>query len=411
MEKFIARQPIFDNRLRVVAYELLFRSDLDNYCKVTDADRASSAVISDSLLLFDIRQLTDGRGAFINLSRDALLRDYGSLLPKDLVTIELLESVEPDDAAIEAFARLKRVGYRLALDDFVERPGMQPLLDMADCVKIDVLACQADSRPALISRLRRGRPTLQLLAEKVETPEVFAECTRQGFNLFQGYFFARPTIMSSRDVPGSKLHYLQLLREISDAPYDLTRVEQVLREDVGMSYKLLRYLHSADFGLRNRVSSIREGLILLGQDNIRKLASLWALTGLGKGGSEEVLVTSIARARFCEALAVLAGLPARQAEAFLLGMFSLIDVVIGRPMSAIVEQLPVADDVRAGLVDASGGLRPILDCVVAYERADWDGVSAFARAHGVDEAAIPKLYVEAITHAAGLRDGPAPARR
>lgn len=396
MERFIARQPIFDGRRQVVAYELLFRSDLDNFCKAIDTSSASSAVISDTLSLFGIQQLTDGRRAFMNVGRDGLLTGITSLLPRDAVTIELLETVEPDDAVIDACRRLKGDGFQLALDDYVDRPEMRPLLGLADYLKIDVLATPADRLPSLAARLRREFPRVRLLAEKVESGEMFTRCSQLGFSLFQGYFFARPTILSGRDIPGSKLNYLRLLREIGETNYDIGRVEQILKADVAIAYKLLRYVNSAAVGLRNRVTSLRETLVLLGQEQVRKLAALWTMAGLGKDSPEELLVLSITRARFCEMLAPLAGLGASQSELFLLGMFSVIDAMVGRPMADIVAQLPMSEAVRAGLIDGTGPLRPVLDCVIAYEQGDWSRVAAFAAAHGADADAIPALYVDAV---------------
>jgi c-di-GMP-related signal transduction protein len=396
MQRYIARQPIFDEKLNVVAYELLFRSDLDNYCKSTDTTQASTSVISDSLSTFEFGQLTDGKRAFINVGRESLLSGVASLLPPDHVAIELLESVEADDAVVDACRRLVGDGYRIALDDYVDRPEMRPLLDLAHYVKIDVLATPEDALPALVARLHRQAPKVRLLAEKVETREVFARCARLGFSLYQGYFFARPTIVAGSEIPGAKLNYLRLLREIAESTYDIGRVEQILKADVAISYKLLRYVNSAAFGVRNRVSSLREAIVLLGQSNIRKLAALWAMAGLGKDAPQELLSISVTRARFCEEFAAVTGMAPNQSELFLLGMFSVIDVMVGRSMTDIVAQLPVSEEVRAGLADATGPLRPVLDCVIAYERGDWATVEAFAAAHGIDADTIPALYVDAL---------------
>ncbi|MCX6538913.1 MAG: HDOD domain-containing protein [Acidobacteria bacterium] len=406
MVRFIARQPIFDRKLGVVAYELLFRSDLDNYCKGIDADAMSSSVINDSMLLFDIDQLTDGRGAFINVGRKALLQGYASLLPARLVTVEILETVEPDDAVIDACQKLKKDGYRIALDDFVDRPEMDRLVALADCLKIDVLTTPPANLKGLVAR--RRRPGLRLLAEKVETHEVFRQTAALGFELFQGFFFEKPVVLSRKDVPGFKLNYLRLLKEMNDGSFNLDRIEHITKQDVSISYKLLRYINSAGFGLRNRVSSIREALFLLGEDNIRKLVTLWALAGLGQEGPSELIVTSVTRARLCEALAPATEGDARRSEAYLLGVFSLIDVVVGQPMSTVVGQLPISDDVRAGLVEHSGRLRPILDCVEAYERGDWAGFSARAQELGIDEAAFPDLYNAALAGTSELIGQPRP---
>ncbi len=400
VERFLARQPIFDAKLQVVAYELLFRSDLDNYCKAIDHDFASSTVIADSVLLFDLPQLTGGKGAFVNMSRAGLLAEHARVLPPDLATIEILETIEADEDVVEACRQLAAAGYRLALDDFTDPPGAQPLIDLADCIKIDVLSTPPDRVAEMAHRLRR--PGLKLLAEKVETREDFDRNVALGFDLFQGYFFERPVIVSARDVPGFKATYLELLREINREPYDINRVERILKHDVSISYKFLRYINSAAVGLRNRVSSIRETLLLLGVRQSRALASLWTLAGLGQDQPETLLTTSITRARLCEALAPLARMAGRDSELFLTGMLSLIDVIVGRPMETLIAELPVSEAVRQALVEQQGELYPVLDCVMAYERGNWERVSELTSQLGVNAATLPDLYLKVIAEGAAV---------
>lgn len=392
-ERFIARQPIFDAALHVVAYELLFRSDLDNYCKMLDTTQASSTVISDSVLLFDLAKLTDGRGAFVNIGRDGLLNEHVRLLPSDVVTVEVLESVVPDGPVIDACRALKDAGYRLALDDFIDGPGMRPLVDLADVIKVDL---RSTPEPVGDVVARLSRPGLQWLAEKVETREEFQLAAAAGCTLFQGYFFARPVVMAGKDVPGFKAAYLELLRDINREPFDLNRLEQVLKRDVSIAYKFLRYINSAAVGLRNRVSSIRETLLLLGQRNIRTLASVWALAGMGQDRPEALLVLSLTRARFCEGLAGLAGMEHRQSELFLVGMLSVVDAIMGRPMASVVAELPLSEDARLALVDHQGPLQPVMDCTLAYEQGDWDRAQGLALALGVPPAKVPDLYLESL---------------
>ncbi len=392
-ERFIARQPIFDTALHVVAYELLFRSDLDNYCKLLDTTQASSTVISDSVLLFDLAKLTDGRSAFVNIGRDGLLNEHVRLLPSDAVTVEVLESVVPDEPVIDACRALKDAGYRLALDDFIDSPGMRPLIDLADVIKVD-LRSTPEPVADLVARL--SRPGLQWLAEKVETREEFQLASAAGCTLFQGYFFARPVVMAGKDVPGFKATYLELLRDINREPYDINLLEQVLKRDVSIAYKFLRYINSAAVGLRNHVSSIRETLLLLGQRNIRMLASIWALAGMGQDRPEALLVLSLTRARFCEGLAGLAGMEHRQAELFLVGMLSVVDAIMGRPMASIVAELPLSEEARLALVEHQGPLQPVMDCTLAYEQGDWDRAQTLALALGVPPAKVPDLYLESL---------------
>ena len=400
VERFLARQPIFDTKMEVAAYELLFRSDLDNYCKTLDTDLASSTVIDHSVLLFDLPRLTDGRLAFVNIGREGLIADHARLLPRDIAVVEILETVAPDADVVAACRQLVEAGYRLALDDFVERPGIGDLVAMASYVKVDVLATPRGEIERLARTLRR--PGLQLLAEKVETRDEFERLLADGFELFQGYFFAKPTVIHRSDVAGFKTTYLQLLRDINREPYDIDRIERLLKQDVSISYKFLRYINSAAVGLRNRVSSIRETLLLLGVRKIRALGSVWALAELGQDQPEALLTASITRARFCESLAPRAGLQHRDAELFLAGMLSLIDVIVGRPMASVIDELPVSEDVRLALVERRGELYPLLACVLAYERGEWSEVSDLADRLRIDERVIPEIYLRSIPTDTGV---------
>ena len=394
MQVFVARQPIFDRRLRVIAYELLFRSGLDNFFKGGDVDHASSRVIADSFLLFGMEALTGGKRAFINFSRDILVKEYALLLPKESIVVELLETIEPDSAVIASAQQLKRAGYLIALDDFVFQERMIPLLDLADYVKVDFLVSPREECESIARRVSTLRA--QLLAEKVETKEDFDAAVRMGYTYFQGYFFSKPVIVSGKDIPGFKLNYLRLLREINTKEFDFGRLESIMKQDVSISYKLLRYINSAAFGFRDEIRSIKDALVLLGERNIRKLTSLWMLAGLGQDKPEELVVSSIVRAQLCESLAAPAGLSSRQSELFLLGLFSLIDAIVDRPMPDLLAQLAVSEDVHNALLGRVNPLRGIFDAVVAYEQGEWSRCSERAAVLGVSEDEIPRRYIESV---------------
>ena len=209
MEHFVARQPIFDLQQNVFAYELLFRAGLDNYFENMDGDEATRQVLANTFLLFGINNLTEGKKAFINFTRTVLLNEYALMLPNQITVIEILEDVEPDRNVLEACRKLKKHGYTLALDDFVYHPKFQPLLGLADIVKVDFLLSGPEDRKKLADDFRpKG---IRLLAEKVETVEDFHQARDWGYTLFQGYFFSRPVILSQKDVPGFKFSLLRML--------------------------------------------------------------------------------------------------------------------------------------------------------------------------------------------------------
>lgn len=394
MQAFIARQPIFDRGLRVYGYELLFRSSLENVFSHPDVDHASSKTIADSFFLLGIETITQGKKAFVNFTRDVLLRDYVSLLPKELTVVELLETVEPDAEVIAACRKLKAAGYLLALDDFVYEERYAPLMALVDIIKVDVLATNPEEQQSLIDQL--ACPGLSFLAEKVETREVFQQAMEMGYAYFQGYFFSRPEIMTGRDVPGFKLYYLRILQEIHQPELNFKQLEEIIKRDMSLSYKLLRYINSAYFGRRNQVTSIKQALALLGEKEVKKWASLVVLVSMAEDKPEELVTQALVRAKLCESLAASAGLGHRVEDLFIMGMFSLIDAILDRELAEVLEELPIASDIKVALLDGDNSLHKVYQYVLAYENADWKKLSAQASSLGTDESLLPQLHFDAI---------------
>ncbi|MBA3440542.1 MAG: HDOD domain-containing protein [Pyrinomonadaceae bacterium] len=397
MQAFIARQPIFDRNQRVYAYELLFRSSLENVFSNPDVDHASSKTIADSFFLLGFENITQGKKAFVNVTREVLLRDYISLLPKELTVVELLESVEPDAEVIAACRLLKAKGYLLALDDFVYHEGFDPLIALVDIIKVDFLATDLEEQQSLIERL--ACPGLSFLAEKVETREVFQQALEMGYAYFQGYFFSRPEVVTGRDVPGFKLHYLQILQEIHQPELNFKQLVEIIKRDMSLSYKLLRYINSAYFGRRTQVTSIKQALALLGEKEVKKWATLIVLVSMAQDKPEELVIQAIVRAKLCESLAASAGLAHRVEDLFIMGMFSLIDAILDRELAEILNDLPIAGDIKAALLDGNNSLHNVYQYVLAYEDADWEQLSMHASKLGTDENLLPQLYIDAINWA------------
>ncbi len=394
MKVYVARQPIFNQRQQVYAYELLFRSGLDNVFAHSDGDEATSRVIADSFLLLGLARITGGHKAFINFTRDLLVNDYATLLPKESVVIEILESVEPDESVLEAAKRAKDQGYLLALDDFVYGPKYDPLLKLTDIVKVDFTVSGPKERRSLAER--GSRLGIKLLAEKVETREEFEEAVRMGYKYFQGYFFAKPNIVSGKGIPGFKLNYLQLLNQIHQPGLDYDDLDKIIRREVSLSFKLLRYINSAAFGLMNKIHSIKQALALLGELNVKKWASLVTLAGMGQDKPDALLVNSLTRAVYCESLAGPVGIKDRASDLFLLGLFSHIEALIDQPMAEIMTALPVADDIKKALQGQENQLRTVFDLVLAHEAGRWDEVFRTAAALGLSEDELPELYLKAV---------------
>lgn len=387
----IARQPIFDRRRRVFGYELLCRDIVPDRFADQDPDRATSRVIVESMGQDGESGLAAGRPAFLNATRTALVQDHFTVLPPDRFIIEVLETVEPDDDVIAAVRRLKERGFRIALDDFVDSPRMLPLVRLADFIKVDFLATPRTELSELLKR--HGDDHKRWIAEKLETHEEFALARDLGYHLFQGYFFARPVTVARRAMPGSKIRVLQVLREFHRPEMDFVRIESLFKQDVALAYRLLRYINSAHFGLRYPVSNIRQALLLLGEAELRKWVSLVAMAALADDKPEELYVQAIIRARFCEALGAAAG---GENRGFLLGMFSLIDAMLDRPIVEVLEELPIDDEIKAALTGGDSPLRGIYDAALAYEQGEWVVVHGYASALGVTPEIVAGMYHEAV---------------
>jgi EAL and modified HD-GYP domain-containing signal transduction protein len=394
MDTFIARQPIFDAQRRVYGYELLFRSGLDNVFRHPDPNQATSKVLTDSFFLLGMPILTGGKRAFINITRDILLKEYLFLVPKDLVVAEILETVTPDPDVIAACKKLRRAGYLLAMDDFIYKEDYRPLIELTDFIKVDFLSAREDE---LLSLVHDFAPQgIRFLAEKVETPETFQHALEIGYEFFQGYFFSKPTILSGKDVPAYKLHYLQILQEIHHPEMNFKRLGGIIKQEISISFKLLRYINSAYFGLRNKITSIMQALVLLGEKEIKNWVSLIALANMGQDKPEEVVVQAIIRAKFCESLASYVRLKHRCEDLFLMGMLSLIDAILDRPLPDILKEIPVAGDIKGALLGEGNALGDVYRYVQTYEKGDWDELYKQSANLGLDEPTSSELYLNAV---------------
>lgn len=397
MDLFVARQPIFDRDRAVYGYELLFRSGPENFFSHDDLDEASNAVIGDSVASFGLDPLIGQSRGFYNCTRRVLLEETYTVLPRERTVVELLENIEPDDEVIAACKTLKQSGYLLALDDFVFRTEFEPLLPFADIVKVDLLGTSPEMRREHSQRLLdRG---VQLLAEKVETHEQFTEAAGLGYRYFQGYFFCRPEMVSRKELSASKTQCLQFLKELNRLEIDYDRLEQVIKREVSLSVRLLRFLNSAAFGWRDRVTSIKQALILLGETPLRKWGALVALRLLGDDKPAELISTCLVRARLCELLAPRVQLESREMDLFFMGMLSVVDALVGRPMNEVLEELSVAPEIREALLGADTRFGHVLALILAYERADWATIEARAEVLGLPEDVLPELFSCSLTWA------------
>lgn len=385
---FVGRQPIYGRRLELHAYELLYRgSDID-YADFTEGDRATSQVLLNTFTEFGLERIVGGHLAFINLTRGFIVGEYPLPVPRTQVVLEVLEEVEPDPEVLQGLQDLRRRGFKIALDDFVYAPHREPLLALSDIVKIDVLGLGEEE---IRGRYQQLKPKgLKLLAEKIETREQFELCRDMGFDFFQGYFLAKPNVVSGSSIPANSLNLLRLLAEFQAPDHDFDRIAEIVRQDVALSYKLLRHINAAIYGMPRRIESIKETVTYLGLSTVKNLACLFLLSDAGEH-PHELLVTAMMRAKMCELLAGAARIP-NASSFFTAGLFSTLDVLLGAPMDRIVRKLPLGEDIQLALLERKGPMAEALGCTLAYERGDWDAVDCFS----LPRAAIKSAFLEAV---------------
>jgi c-di-GMP phosphodiesterase len=364
----VSRQPIYRAELSELGYELLFRDSEKNTASFSDSDQATAEVIVNTFMEIGLDELVGRHLAFINFDRNLILGNYCDCLPRERVVLEILETVQPDAALVKKLRDLRAAGYRIALDDFVCCDPYDALLVVADFVKFDVLAMDGAALEAAVNAVRRY--PVQLIAEKVETDEQFKRCTELGFDYFQGYFFRRPQLMEGRRVPVSRLATIRLITKLNNPEVEVNQLELAISQHVSLSYKLLRFINSAIFCLERTVTSIRHAITLLGQEHIRRWASL-ILFSTFEEKSQEIIVTGAVRGRMCEHLGKGLGLP-NPDPLFLVGLFSVLESILGQPMAQIVRSLPLSSEIVDALLDQRGKLGGILRCVLEYERRNWD---------------------------------------
>jgi c-di-GMP-related signal transduction protein len=388
---FVARQPILTADEKVFGYELLFRDGVEDYFREVDSDSASRRTLDTSLQI-GLETLCDGRRGFVNCTRDVLLKDYMTLLPSPLAVVEVLESVPPDDLVLAGLKRLKEAGYLIALDDFVPDDPRTPLTEMADILKVDIRQTSMEEAKELVKK--HGPWRCRMLAEKVETREEFTAAKAAGFVYFQGYFFRRPEVLHAKEIPANRLNCLRLLRAVSQPEVDVRELEAIIKQEASVCYRLLRYLNSAAFAIQNEVHSIRHALTLLGEREVRRWVRLVATLTAGENRSSELLVSAMVRARFCELLSP--KIPHGEADLFLMGLLSMIDVILEIPMIRVVETIPVDQDTKTVLLGGGGTLRPLFDLMLARESGDWIATASFARQLSLSDSDVSQAYWQAM---------------
>jgi EAL and modified HD-GYP domain-containing signal transduction protein len=389
--RYVARQPILDVRGNVHAYELLFRTGAASVAFDGDGDAATRTVL-DNTVVFGVERLADGQPIFVNCTREALLGGFVKVLPPQQTVLEVLETLEPDAELVKACRELKANGYRIALDDFVWHPAWEPLLDLADYVKLELNTTTPQQRASL--RKKIGSRPIRLILERVETQSEFESARREGFTLFQGFYFCRPQTMENRELPANRVIHMQILQSVLQRPLDIKKISELVKREPALTYRLLRIANSPIYATRQPVSSIHGALVMIGDDMFRRVALLATTAELKGNRPSELLRMAFVRSRFCELAAEMAGQDAT--EQYLLGMFSLLPAMMRVPMESVAKALPLRCEVYLALLGERNAERALLSWVESFELGEWESCDRIALEAGLNEELLPKAYGEAL---------------
>lgn len=391
----IGRQPILDRQQRIVAYELLFRCDNVSISALpADGVLATSRVLVNTFNHLGLESVLDDKRAFINVSAEFLARDVLELLPAKRVVLEILESVKPTPEVVGRAKQLVNAGFEIALDDFVYTTEWEPLIALAKYIKFDIRAQDMSQMAAMAARLRGRGPAL--LAEKVESAQEMQACQNLGFEYFQGYYFAKPEVLGAQRLDPSIQNAMSLFNLVIGKA-DLGRIEAGFRNDVALTYNLLRFINSVGMGLTHKVTQVRHALVVLGHAKLARWLSLLLMSYPGSNVAPHALFrTALARARLAELLGH-KRLGAREQDMlFMTGMFSLLDALLGKPLAEVLGTLTLPPEVSEALLKDSGPLAPYLKLVLATERDDAVAVEALARALGLNIAELGAAQAAAL---------------
>jgi c-di-GMP-related signal transduction protein len=373
---FLGRQPILNTQQEIVGYELLFRSTEKNFSEYESQNQASMSVISSALSGFGFRGVLGDKAGFINVTREVLLSDLVEILPREQTILELLESVELTGPVRKRCQELKNKSFRLALDDHIYSPDYADLYRFVDIVKIDILETDPATLPDTVAALRQF--PVKLLAERVETQGQFQDCLELGFELFQGYFFARPVVLKRKGIEPSKIALLQLLGYLRTET-DFDKIEEVFRNNAGLSYNMLKLVNSVHLGLREKIKSLRHAIMILGLDKLQRWVQLAIFASSdSRGINNPLLEMAAVRGRLLEYLVMdHYGLQrgSEQVEtAFMLGILSLVDVLFETSLETIVQELSLSDEIAIALLNREGELGILLALAETLEQTNFGEV-------------------------------------
>jgi len=382
LARYAARQPILTADERVFGYELLFRSGSENHFSHSDPTDATRSVIDISSLL-GLGVLCDNSLAFINCTREILLSEFISLLPPDHLVLEILSSVPPDEEVMLACGRLKKSGVKIALDDYTVGDPREPLASFADFIKVDLQQTSMTDAGMIVAG---HRTACRMIAMKVETRQEFQFAKKAGFQLVQGYFFRRPQMVRTWTGSSNRAIYVALLNAVLKSDLDLELIESLVKKDATLCFRLLRYLNSPIFGFRSEICSVRQALMILGENEIRRWCRLAVTLEMTHNRTSDLMLSALTRGHFCELLGP--RLVDGDVDLFLLGLLSMMDSILEIPISSVVEALSINQEIKLALLQKEGNLTPLYNLMLAVEAGEWFTVTNLCEEMHLSEMSV-----------------------
>lgn len=409
MDFYIARQPIYDRNGEIYAYELLYREEAQTTYDHSDGDYATAGVIRFAFMFDDIKAITQGKKAFINFTQKLIENDVATLFPSEHLVVEILEDVTVNERVIENCQKLKALGYTIALDDYCYQPNYDKLLELADIIKIDFRTFPKEKMRDLLYDYKDFGKTF--VAEKIESDDEYNLAQDLGFDYFQGFYLSKPTTVNKSGIEPIKSNYIRLMDAVLGSQPDYNQIAKIIESDVAFSYEILRIVNTLKYYRGRRINSVKQGLILMGLYRIKKWIYITILCKKFAGKNNEILIQSLIRAKFMEALANLCYRETLSCECFTIGIFSLIDVLMERPMEELLEQLPLNDHIKDIILgketirDASTkAMQNLFWLVLDYEKGLWDKVDRYAQKLRVSRSDIKNIYVDSVIWAYRIFD-------
>ena len=394
MDIFIARQPIFTPKEKVYGYEILYRESSENKFKDTEPDKATTNVLLNTFESFGPQIITNEKLAFINFTESLLKENIADLFPKEYLVVELKLSTLQKEDNFNHLDNLKKNNYKISIDNFHLDFNEALITKYADILKIDFYKFEKDDIVKIANTFKNKN--VKLLAEKLETQEDFKLAKDLGFDLFQGYFFKKPEILLTQNLAPLKISYLQLLIKLNEDELDLIELSNIISRDLGLTYRLLKMVNTLSFSLRREVDSVKDALILLGDIKTRKWISVIVLTELSNDRPEELVRTSLVRAKFAELLSSKAKMENKSDVLFLSGLFSMIDVILNKPLEDILKELNISKEVKDSLLDEDDKLYKFLNLIISYEKGNWEEVSEIGKAFNLNTEDISDCYMNSL---------------